>query len=205
MAGYSSKAEVNGYNAGIYGTWFANDADKSGLYVDSWAQYSWFKNLVNGEKQAQEKYNFHGVSAAVETCYTPKISDLSDNKQGINSVYIQTQAQITWMEVNAHDHTEVNGTHENGEGNGNIQTRLGSRVFLKGLSQIDDGKDREFEPFVEAYWLHNTYSYSTRMNSERVSHDDAQNIGELRTGFEGQLSRNFITWINIGQQLGGKG
>ena len=38
-----AKSDADGYSAGIYGTYYANEADKSGLYVDSWVQYNWFK------------------------------------------------------------------------------------------------------------------------------------------------------------------
>jgi len=205
VTGYSSKGQVNGYSVGLYGTWFANDADKTGVYVDSWAQYSWFKNTVNGEEMSQEKYDSRGLSASLESGYTWKVSEFSGSKQSLNSVYVQPQAQITWMGVKADDHTEGNGTRINSDGDGNIQTRLGTRVFLKGHSKIDEGKDREFEPFIEANWLHNTHSYSTRMKNVRISQDGTRNIGELKTGVEGQLSRNLTAWGNVGQQMGDKG
>ncbi|EOG1818975.1 autotransporter outer membrane beta-barrel domain-containing protein [Enterobacter hormaechei] len=205
VTGYSAKGQVNGYSVGLYGTWYANDADKTGLYIDSWAQYGWFKNTVKGEDLPQEKYDSSGLSASLESGYTWKVGEFSGSKQSLNSVYIQPQAQITWMGVKADNHTEGNGTRINSDGDGNIQTRLGTRVFLKGHSNIDEGKGREFEPFVEANWLHNTRSYSTSMNSVRISQDGARNIGELKTGVEGQLSRNLTAWGNVGQQVGDKG
>lgn len=205
VTGYSAKGQVNGYSIGLYGTWYANDADKTGLYIDSWAQYGWFKNSVNGEDLSQEKYDSSGLSASLESGYTWKVGEFSGSKQRLNSVYIQSQAQITWMGVKADSYTEDNGTQINSDGDGNIQTRLGTRVFLKGHSNIDEGKDREFQPFVEANWLHNTRSYSTSMNSVRISQDGARNIGELKTGVKGQLSRNFTAWGNVGQQMGEKG
>ncbi|HFZ0820225.1 TPA: autotransporter outer membrane beta-barrel domain-containing protein [Enterobacter cloacae] len=205
VTGYSAKGQVNGYSVGLYGTWYANYADKTGLYIDSWAQYGWFKNTVKGEDLPQEKYDSSGLSASLESGYTWKVGEFSGSKQSLNSVYIQPQAHITWMGVKADNHTEGNGTRINSDGDGNIQTRLGTRVFLKGHSNIVEGKDREFEPFVEANWLHNTRSYSTSMNSVRISQDGARNIGELKTGVEGQLSRNLTAWGNVGQQVGDKG
>lgn len=109
------------------------------------------------------------------------------------------------MGVKSDDHTEGNGTSINSDGDGNIQTRQGIRVFLKGHSNTDEGKDRKFEPFVEANWLQNTRSYSTSMNNVRITQDGARNIGELKTGVEGKLSRNLTAWGNVGQQVGDKG
>jgi autotransporter family porin len=205
VTGYSAKGQVNGYSVGLYGTWYANDVNKTGLYIDSWAQYGWFKNTVNGEDLPQEKYDSSGLNASLESGYTWKVGEFSGSKQSPNLVYIQPQAQITWMGVKADDHTEGNGTRINSDGDGNIQTRLGTRVFLNGHSNIDEVKDREFEPFIEANWLHNTHSYSTRMNNVRIGQDGARNIGELKTGVEGQLSRNLMAWGNVGQQVGDKG
>jgi len=205
VTGYSSKGQVNGYSVGLYGTWYENDEDKTGLYMDSWAQYGWFKNTVNGEDLPQEKYDSKGLSASLESGYTWKVGEFSGGKQSHNSIYIQPQAQIIWMGVKADDQTEGNGTRINSDGDGNIQVRLGTRVFLKGHSKIDEGKDREFEPFIEANWLHNTHSYSTSMNSVKISQDGARNIGELKIGVEGQLSRNITAWSNVGQQVGDKG
>lgn len=205
VTGYSAKGQVNGYSVGLYGTWYANDANKTGLYIDSWAQYGWFKNTVNGENLPQKKYDSSGLSASLESGYTWKVGEFRGSKQSLNSVYVQPQAQIIWMGVRTDDHTEGNGTRINSGGDGNIQTRLGGRVFLKSHSNIDEGKDQEFEPFVEANWLHNTRSYSTSMNSVRISQDGARNIGELKTGVEGQLSRNLTAWGNVGQQVGDKG
>ncbi|STE51173.1 protein, C-ter fragment, truncated protein [Escherichia coli] len=45
VSDYRSKGSVRGYSAGLYATWFADDISKKGAYIDSWAQYSWFKKL----------------------------------------------------------------------------------------------------------------------------------------------------------------
>lgn len=201
----SSKGQVNGYSTGFYGTWYANNTDKTGLYIDSWMQYSWFNNTVNGEGLPQEKYDSKGLSASLESGYTWKVGEFIGSKQSLNAVYIQPQAQIIWMGVKSDNHTEGNGTQINSDGDGNIQTRLGTRVFLKGHNKIDDGKYRDFEPFIEMNWLHNTRTYTTSMDSVRISQDGASNIGEVKTGVEGQLSRNMTAWGNVGQQVGDKG
>ncbi|WP_287147421.1 autotransporter outer membrane beta-barrel domain-containing protein, partial [Aeromonas sp.] len=56
VSGYNAKGTVEGYSTGVYGTWYDNEADKSGLYVDSWVQYSWFRNTVTGQDLASEDY-----------------------------------------------------------------------------------------------------------------------------------------------------
>ncbi|PKA29249.1 hypothetical protein CWR41_04670 [Cedecea lapagei] len=205
VTGYSSKGQLSGYSVGVYGTWYANDAEKTGLYLDTWSQYNWFRNTVNGEGLSEEKYDSQGATVSLESGYTWQIGEYYTREQNLNTVYIQPKAQITWMGVKANDHTEKNGTQVRSDGDGNIQTRLGTRVFLKGHSRLDNGKQREFEPFLETNWLHNTRSFSTTMNGVRLSQEGARNIGELKAGVEGQLSRNVTAWGNVGHQVGNKG
>ncbi|MDN0121089.1 autotransporter outer membrane beta-barrel domain-containing protein [Yersinia frederiksenii] len=202
LSGYSARASVDGYSTGVYGTWYANSADKTGLYIDSWAQYSWFNNTVNGQGLATEEYKSKGVTASVESGYTFKVGE---NAAKNASYFIQPKAQVTWMGVKADEHKEANGTHVSGEGNGNIQTRLGVKAFMNGYAEQDKGKDRAFQPFVEANWIHNTKDFGTTMDGITVKQDGAANIAELKLGVEGQLSKQVNLWGNVGQQVGNKG
>ncbi|CNI05122.1 autotransporter protein [Yersinia frederiksenii] len=202
VSGYNSKGSIDGYSAGVYGTWYANNEDKSGLYVDSWAQYSWFNNTVEGQNLANEEYKSKGVTASVESGYTFKVGE---NAAKNATYFIQPKAQVTWMGVKADDHKEANGTNVSGEGNGNIQTRLGVKAFMNGHADQDKGKDRVFQPFVEANWIHNTKDFGTMMDGMTVKQDGAANIGELKVGVEGQINKKVNVWGNIGQQVGNKG
>lgn len=205
VTGYDSKGSISGYSAGVYGTWFANDAEKSGLYVDSWLQYSWFNNHVNGEQLASESYKSKGLTASLETGYTLKMGEFTGSQGTLNEWFIQPQAQATWMGVKADKHREDNGTRVNSEGDGNVQTRLGMRAYLKSHHAIDDCKGRTFEPFIEVNWLHNTRSYSAKMDDVRISQAGARNIGEVKVGVEGQINPRLNLWGNVGTQVGDKG
>ncbi|MFC0227007.1 autotransporter outer membrane beta-barrel domain-containing protein [Serratia aquatilis] len=202
MSGYNAKSSIDGYSLGVYGTWYANEADKVGLYVDSWAQYSWFNNSVDGQGLASEEYKSKGVTASVESGYTFKVGE---NAAKNATYFVQPKAQITWMGVKADDHKEANGTNVSGEGDGNIQTRLGVKAFMNGYAAQDKGKDRVFQPFVEANWIHNSKDFGTNMDGILVKQDGAANIVELKLGVEGQINKRVNLWGNLGQQVGNKG
>ncbi|MBE0127095.1 autotransporter outer membrane beta-barrel domain-containing protein [Citrobacter amalonaticus] len=201
LTGYTSRGEVSGYSAGLYGTWYANDADKTGAYVDGWMLYNWFDNTVSGQGLASEKYDSDGITASVETGYTWKLAELSER----NALYIQPKAQITWMDVQADTHIEKNGTRVVDKTDGNLQTRLGVKAYLQGHHAMDDGKDRTFQPFVEANWIHNTSNYSVKMDDISNDVKGNRNIGELKVGVEGQLSQRLQLWGNVAQQIGNNG
>lgn len=204
-SGYNSRGSLNGYSVGVYGTWYANDTTKQGTYVDTWALYNWFNNSVSGEGLPSESYKSNGFTASVEAGYTHKTGEYQTLNGMVNQVFIQPKAQITWMGVKADNHTEINGTDVSGTGDNNIQTRLGVRAFIKGQSKLDEGSQREFEPFVEANWIYNTDNYGVNMDGVRTSMDGARNIGELKLGVEGKINRQATLWANVAQQIGDKG
>lgn len=199
---YHSRGQVTGYSVGLYGTWYANDEHKTGTYLDSWILYNWFNNKVYGQGLANEKYDSDGITASVEGGYSFLMGERSD---GRSTYWLQPKAQLTWMGVKADTHTEANGTRVEGKGDGNLQTRLGMKAFIKGHSAADEGKGREFQPFVEANWIYNTRSYGVAMNGVTNYQAGTRNIGELKAGVEGQIGRNLHIWGNVAQQIGDKG
>ncbi|QMI04248.1 autotransporter outer membrane beta-barrel domain-containing protein [Citrobacter sp. RHB25-C09] len=201
LTGYSSRGEVSGYSAGVYGIWYANDAEKTGAYVDTWMLYNWFDNTVSSKGLPTEKYDSDGITASVESGYTWKVAELSER----NALYIQPKAQVTWMDVQADNHTEKNGSRIVDTTDGNLQTRLGVKAYLKGHNAIDDTNGRSFQPFVEANWIHNTQNYSVKMDDVEDEVKGARNIGELKVGVEGQLTQRLQVWGNVAQQVGDNG
>ena len=201
LTGYTSRGEISGYSAGLYGTWYANDADKTGAYVDGWLLYNWFDNTVSGQGLASEKYDSDGITASVETGYTWKLAEFSER----NALYIQPKVQVTWMDVQADTHIEKNGTRVVDKTDGNLQTRLGVKAYLQGHNAIDDSKGRTFQPFVEANWIHNTQNYSVQMDDINSDVKGSRNIAELKAGVEGQLTKNVTLWGNVAQQIGDNG
>lgn len=188
--GYKSDGRISGYSAGLYATWYQNDANKTGAYVDSWALYNWFDNSVSSDNRSADDYDSRGVTASVEGGYTFEAGTFSGSEGTLNTWYVQPQVQITWMGVKDSDHTRKDGTRIETEGDGNVQTRLGVKTYLNSHHQRDDGKQREFQPYIEANWINNSKVYAVKMNGQTVSRDGARNLGEVRTGVEAKV--NFI-------------
>lgn len=203
--GYRSKGNVNGYSTGLYATWYANDETHNGAYLDTWAQYSWFDNHVKGDGLHGESWKSKGLTASLETGYTWRAGEFTGSKGSLNEWYVQPQAQVVWMGVKADEHHESNGTRVESTGDGNIHTRLGVKTWIKSHNKMDEGKSREFSPFVEVNWLHNTRDFGTRMNGVTTYQNGARNIGEVKAGIEGQINSRLNLWGNVGVQVGDKG
>lgn len=200
LTGYGSRGRVEGYSAGIYGTWYENEEEKIGAYVDSWLMYSWFNNKVMGESVSPEYYRSKGLTASLESGYTYQIGSYTTKGQMVNDIYVQPQFQVTWMGVKDDEHTESNGTHISGVGSDNVQTRLGARIYLRSHSLEENGV--EFKPFIEANWLHNTKSSTLSMNGEMHHISGSLDVGEMKIGATGRLSKRLSLWGSVAQQQG---
>lgn len=86
-----------------------------------------------------------------------------------------------------------------------METKLGLRAFLKSRNAQDKGAAREFEPFVEANWIYQTGYTGVRMNGEENHFAGVRNAVELKTGVEGQLTKNLSVDTSVAQQMAGKG
>ncbi|HCI9594477.1 autotransporter outer membrane beta-barrel domain-containing protein [Klebsiella variicola] len=200
--GYRADGSVNGYSTGVYGTWNANNVDKTGAYLGTWVQYNWFKNRVSGEGINSEAYDSQGFTASAESGYTFRVGQTAD---GLQSYFIKPEAMLTWMGVKADKHRELNGTEVVGEGDGNVQTRLGAKTYINNNRKIDDSKESHFQPFAEVNWIHNTRNFASRMDGVVVKQDGTKNIAELKVGAEVQLNKQFGLLGNVAQELGDKG
>lgn len=203
--GYRSDGRIDGYSVGMYGTWYQNDADKVGAYVDSWVLYNWFNNTVESDHRQGDSYRSRGFTASLEAGYTFLIGEFTGSEGTLNSGYVQPQVQVTWMGVKEGNHTRSDGTYIETEGDGNVQTRLGVRTYLNSYHRRDAGKQREFQPYIEANYLYNSEVYAVKMNGTKISREGSRHLAELRTGVEAKLNNNLAMWGNVGVQIGDKG
>nr|WP_081005588.1 autotransporter outer membrane beta-barrel domain-containing protein [Trabulsiella odontotermitis] len=200
---YNADGRVSGYSAGLYGTWFQNGADNTGAYVDTWVLYNWFDNSVTSNHQQREDYSSDGFTASLEGGYTFKAGEFSGSLGTLNTWYIQPQLQVTWMGVSDESCSRNDGTCFESGGDDNIQTRLGVRTYLNSHHKMDDGKQREFQPYLEVNWIHNTETYGVSNDGRSISRNDTENLAEVRAGLEAKLNNNLSLWSNAGVQFTG--
>nr|EGQ7344400.1 autotransporter outer membrane beta-barrel domain-containing protein [Enterobacter cloacae] len=193
-------SSLRGYSVGLYGTWMENAKDTTGLYLDSWIQYSWFRNSVNESGQASDSYSSRGFSASAEGGYAYK---MFEGKR--TDFYIQPQMQLIWSDISADARYAPNGIYVQDEGQGNIQSRIGIKAYLQGHSKFDDNSGREFKPYIETNWVHNTERYGVRMDGSQLTQDGMKDIAEVKTGIEARLASSTSLWGGIGVQIGEKG
>ncbi|EFF0775711.1 autotransporter outer membrane beta-barrel domain-containing protein, partial [Escherichia albertii] len=162
-------------------------------------------NAVESDHRQGDSYRSRGFTASLEAGYTFLIGEFTGREGTLNSGYVQPQVQVTWMGVKEGNHTRSDGTYIETEGDGNVQTRLGVRTYLNSYHRRDAGKQREFQPYIEANYLYNSKVYAVKMNGTKISREGSRHLAELRTGVEAKLNNNLAMWGNVGVQIGDKG
>ncbi|MDU4249806.1 autotransporter outer membrane beta-barrel domain-containing protein [Pseudomonas sp.] len=200
ITGYRSRGEIDGYSLGVYGTWYENQDDENGAYVDSWVLWNDFDAEVRGEQLAKEKYDAKGITASIEAGKTFEVA-----KTESASYYVQPQAQVVYMGVKADSHREANGTKVTGQGDGNVMTRLGARAAVRSNQEGGFANTYGVEPYVETNWIHNSKDFGAKMGSTRFEMDGASDIFEVKLGATSKVNSRVNVWGEVGKQYGDNG
>lgn len=186
----TASGKVEGYNVGAYATWFANQNKPSGPYVDTWVQYGWFDNKVQGNRQKEESYDSDGWTASVEAGYA-FVAGQSSTRQWM----IEPQVQVAYSSYQADDHRTAGGTRvTDGKAEGVI-TRLGARFYSR-------GENNAMQPFVEANWWYDGAQGTQRFDGEVLDDDTPDNRYELKAGLQGEIAKGWQLWGHVGGQWG---
>lgn len=181
---YGSHGRAEGWAMGVYGTWFQNDEQKLGAYVDTWFQYGWFNNRVNEDLLPTVKYNARGLAASGEVGYAIPIR---------NDWVIEPQGQLIYIGYNQDDVSEQNGTRVTGANSSGWVTRVGVR-FYRTFIQNDDTK---WQPYATVNWWHNSISSSVAFDGLPVDGLYPQNRYELKLGLNTQFRKRWTAWGNV--------
>ncbi|WP_118805428.1 autotransporter outer membrane beta-barrel domain-containing protein [Haemophilus haemolyticus] len=194
--GIVANGRVKGYSLGVYGTWYQNNEDHTGAYIDSWLNYNWFKNRVSGNK-FREEYGSRGLTASIEAGYNFLVSDKTAANGNQYRVYIQPQLQTRYMAVKGH-HVEQNGTQIKPLGQDNLQSRAGIKAYLdaKFMNHI------EVAPFVAINSLYQNKGFGVSMDGEKRLIDNNKKAFEFEMGADVKLKDKVKLWASFATQSG---
>lgn len=192
-----SIGKTKGYGLGMYATWFADEINREGAYLDAWFNYGWFKSTVSGNDNPKETSRSKGLTGSLEAGYTRK---LNSNEYG--DWYVQPQAQVLWMGVNTPDRVEKNGTRVKLKGHGAVQTRLGTRFYVQSNASGAVKDAGPFRLYAEANWIHNTRRFGVTMDGDVFTQAGASNLAEMKLGGEKKIGQSLHLWGGVGSRFG---
>ncbi|WP_220000153.1 fibronectin-binding autotransporter adhesin ShdA [Salmonella enterica] len=190
---FTSSGNVDGYNLGVYATWFADAQTHSGAYVDSWYQYGFYNNSVESGDAGSESYDSTANAVSLETCYRYDIA-LSNG----NTVSLTPQAQVVWQNYSADSVKDNYGTRIDGQDGDSWTTRLGLRVDGK----LYKGSRTVIQPFAEANWLHTSDDVSVSFDDATVKQDLPANRAELKVGLQADIDKQWSVRAQVAGQTG---
>jgi autotransporter family porin len=191
--GYSAKGKVEGQAVGVYASWLQDPVQTTGVYVDAWAQYAQFKNTVQGDALAKERYDSDAKTASVEAGYSFKVLDSAST-----AMFVEPQLQLSYTDFSADNHVETNGTVIDSSDAGGLTSRVGVRLF--GHANSDVGN--RVQPFVAVNWIHGADDNSLRFDGERLEGGLPKDRYEAKAGASLQLGQRWTAWGDMGLQKG---
>ncbi|EHV1430184.1 fibronectin-binding autotransporter adhesin ShdA [Salmonella enterica] len=190
---FTSSGNVDGYNLGVYATWFADAQTHSGVYVDSWYQYGFYNNSVESGDAGSESYDSTANAVSLETGYR---YDIALNNG--NTVSLTPQAQVVWQNYSADSVKDNYGTRIDGQDGDSWTTRLGLRVDGK----LYKGSRTVIQPFAEANWLHTSDDVSVSFDDATVKQDLPANRAELKVGLQADIDKQWSVRAQVAGQTG---
>lgn len=178
----NSKADVDGWSAGIYVGWNAAEysegllSDPTGPYASVWVQYSSFSSEVANNRTSLDLEG-RGFSASIELGGVLPALRLGTTGTHVADVRLEPRFQATWFGAGYDDAVTEDGDRLAFGGNDNVETELGLRSSFEipVLSGV--------LPYAEVNWVHRTKDASACINGTLESREaGADNLVEAAVG-----------------------
>jgi len=188
LTGYSARGKVEGGALGVYGNW-ANDA----MYVDASVQRGQFRNRVQGEGLAGERYDSDIWQSSLEAGYRFNIGQI-----GSTALSLQPELQLVYTDAKTDVHTETNGTVVRAAGNSGLSGRAGLRLQGEGHSAVG----ASVSPYLAANWYRDGAGNGIAFDDEVLKAGIPRNRYELSAGARVEFRSGFSAWGGFGVMRG---
>ncbi|WP_303637905.1 autotransporter family protein [Stenotrophomonas tuberculopleuritidis] len=191
LTGYSARGKVEGGALGVYGNW-ANEA----MYVDASVQRGQFRNRVQGEGLAEERYDSDIWQSSLEAGYRFGLGSV-----GNTALSLQPELQLVYTDASTDRHEEANGTIVRSLGDSGLSGRMGLR--LQGENRSPSGAS--VSPYVVANWYRDGASNGMAFDDEALKASVPRNRYELNAGARVDFRSGLSAWGGLGVMRGDHG
>jgi len=188
VTGFNARGKVEGGALGVYGNW-ANDA----MYVDASVQRGQFRNRVQGEGLAEERYDSDIWQSSLEAGYRFGIGQI-----GTTALSLQPELQLVYTDAKTEVHTETNGTVVRAAGDSGLSGRAGLR--LQGESRSAAGAS--VSPYLAANWYRDGAGNGIAFDDEVLKAGIPRNRYELSAGARLEFRSGLSAWGGFGVMRG---
>ncbi len=186
---YQARGRAEGIGFGPYATWYENDADKLGLYVDAWAQFAHIDQTVNGQELPDVKYDARVLIASLESGYAFMLRD--------DWLRFEPQGQIVFTHYDQDNVTEPGGTRITGADKDMFTSRLGFRL----TGRWEDDDERVYQPYFEFNWWHDFDDEGVQLSGFKFQRGIPDDRYEVGLGFNFEVDKDWTAWANAEYQF----
>ncbi len=191
LTGYSARGKAEGGALGVYGNW-----NTDALYVDASVQRGQFRNRVQGEGLAEERYDSDIWQSSLEAGYHFDIGQI-----GNTALRLQPELQLVYTDATTDVHTEANGTVVRSLGDSGLGGRVGLRLQGDGRSTVG----ASVSPYVVANWYRDGASNGMAFDDEALKAGVPRNRYELNAGARIDFRSGLSGWGGLGVMRGDHG
>ncbi len=191
LTGYSARGKVEGGALGVYGNW-----NSDALYVDASVQRGQFRNRVQGEGLAEERYDSDIWQSSLEAGYRFDIGQI-----GNTALRLQPELQLVYTDATTDRHTERNGTIVRSVGDDGLSGRLGLR--LQGESRATVGA--AVSPYLAVNWYRDGSSNGMAFDEDVLQASLPRNRYEVSAGGRVEFRSGLSGWGGLGVMRGDHG
>jgi len=191
LTGYSARGKVEGGALGVYGNW-----NTDALYVDASVQRGQFRNRVQGEGLAEERYDSDIWQSSLEAGYRFDIGQI-----GNTALRLQPELQLVYTDATTDRHTERNGTIVRSVGDDGLSGRLGLR--LQGESRATVGA--AVSPYLAVNWYRDGSSNGMAFDEDVMQASLPRNRYEVSAGGRVDFRSGLSGWGGLGVMRGDHG
>jgi autotransporter family porin len=166
------------------------------MYVDASVQRGQFRNRVQGEGLAEERYDSDIWQSSVEAGYRFGIGQI-----GTTALSLQPELQLVYTDAKTDVHTEANGTVVRAAGNSGLSGRAGLRLQGEGRSAAG----ASVSPYLAANWYRDGAGNGIAFDDEVLRAGIPRNRYELSAGARVEFRSGFSAWGGFGVMRGDSG
>jgi len=185
VTGYRADGTVEGGAAGVYASW-----SHDGLYAEASLQHGRFRNQVQGEGLALERYDSRAWQSSIEAGYR-----FDAGRIGGMALSLEPQLQLTHTAASMDAHVESNGTVVAWTGGNGLSTRVGLR--LEG-----EAAGGRFLPYLQLDGHHTPNQGALSFDGEVLEGGVPRRRVDLQLGGQVSLGSGLSAWGGIGASHG---
>ncbi|HDS1533314.1 TPA: autotransporter outer membrane beta-barrel domain-containing protein [Stenotrophomonas maltophilia] len=191
LTDYQAQGDVQGAAVGIYANWASEAA-----YVDAWTQRGRFRNRVDGDALARERYRSHLWQSSLEAGYRFGVG-----RVGATAVSLQPELQLVHSRSQMGTHVEHTGTEVRLLQSNRLSGRLGLR--LQAESRMGSGAT--VNPYLATNWYRQGTAPQVAFDGEAMGAGVARDRYEVSAGARIAFRSGLNAWGGFGLMRGDQG